>query len=95
MVVVDVLNDPGGRELLFEKFGLRKVPVLVKGDQYAFGQMLEDWCRRYAKRAEASARTRFTTELPTHPGAADEIEDVVTVDHGRVRAEGQPGCSPG
>jgi len=26
MVVVDVLNDPGGRELLFNKYGLRKVP---------------------------------------------------------------------
>ncbi len=37
MVVVDVLNDAGGRELLFEKYGLRKVPVLAKGDQYAFG----------------------------------------------------------
>src|SRR5215217_4679167 len=45
MVVVDVLNDPGGRELLFEKFGLRKVPVLVKGDQYAFGQMLDPFAK--------------------------------------------------
>ena len=45
MVVVDVLNDPGGRELLFEKYGLRKVPVLAKGDQYAFGQMLEPFAK--------------------------------------------------
>lgn len=56
------------------------------GDEWsiAFGQMLEDWCRRYAKRAEASARTRFTIELPTHPGAADEIDDVVTVEDSGV-----------
>lgn len=45
MVVVDVLNDPGGRELLFEKYGLRKVPVLAKGDKYAFGQMLEPFAK--------------------------------------------------
>jgi hypothetical protein len=40
-----VLNDAGGRELLFEKYGLRKVPVLAKGDQYAFGQMLEPFAK--------------------------------------------------
>jgi hypothetical protein len=45
MVVVDVLNDAGGRELLFNKYGLRKVPVLAKGDQYAFGQMLEPFAK--------------------------------------------------
>ena len=45
MVVVDVLNDPGGKELLFEKYGLRKVPVLAKGDQYAFGQMLDPFAK--------------------------------------------------
>jgi hypothetical protein len=45
MVVVDVLNDPGGRELLFEKYGLRKVPVLAKGDKYAFGQMLDPFAK--------------------------------------------------
>ena len=45
MVVVDVLNDAGGRELLFEKYGLRKVPVLAKGDQYAFGQMLDPFAK--------------------------------------------------
>jgi hypothetical protein len=45
MVVVDVLNDPGGRELLFNKYGLRKVPVLAKGDQYAFGQMLDPFAK--------------------------------------------------
>lgn len=45
MVVIDVLNDAGGRELLFNKYGLRKVPVLAKGDQYAFGQMLEPFAK--------------------------------------------------
>ena len=45
MVVVDVLNDEGGRELLLNKYGLRKVPVLAKGDQYAFGQMLDPFAK--------------------------------------------------
>lgn len=45
MIVIDVLNDPGGRELLFNKYGIRKVPVLAKGDQYAFGQMLDPFAK--------------------------------------------------
>lgn len=45
MQVIDVLNDEGGRELLYEKYGLRKVPVLAKGDKYAFGQMLEPFAK--------------------------------------------------
>ena len=45
MAVIDVLNDAGGRELLFNKYGLRKVPVLAKGDQYAFGQMLDPFAK--------------------------------------------------
>lgn len=45
MVVIDVLNDAGGRELLLEKYGLRKVPVLAKGDRYAFGQMLDPFAK--------------------------------------------------
>jgi len=45
MVVIDVLNDAGGRELLFEKYGLRKVPVLAKDDKYAFGQMLDPFAK--------------------------------------------------
>ena len=36
-----MLNDVGGRELLLSKFGLRKVPVVAKGDKYVFGQMLD------------------------------------------------------
>jgi hypothetical protein len=37
-----VLNDAGGRELLLEKYGLRKVPVVAKGDKYVFGQNIEN-----------------------------------------------------
>src|ERR1043166_1367984 len=45
MVVIDVLNDAAGRELLLNKYGLRKVPVLAKGDKYAFGQMLDPFAK--------------------------------------------------
>lgn len=45
MLVIDVLNDSGGRELLFNRYGLRKVPVLAKGDQYAMGQMLDPFAK--------------------------------------------------
>jgi hypothetical protein len=45
MVVIDVLNDKGGRELLLEKYGLRRVPVLAKGERYAFGQMLDPFAQ--------------------------------------------------
>jgi hypothetical protein len=45
MVVIDVLNDAGGRELLLNKYGIRKVPVLAKGDQYAMGQMLDPFAK--------------------------------------------------
>ena len=31
--------------MLFEKYGLRKVPVLAKGDKYAFGQMLDPFAK--------------------------------------------------
>jgi hypothetical protein len=44
-MVIDVLNDAGGKELLFNKYGLRKVPVLARGDQYAMGQMLEPFAK--------------------------------------------------
>jgi len=45
MQVIDVLNDAGGRELLLNKYGLRRVPVLAKGDQYAIGQMIEPFAK--------------------------------------------------
>jgi len=45
MVVIDVLNNPEGRELLLNKYGLRRVPVLAKGDQYVIGQMIEPFAK--------------------------------------------------
>ena len=39
--MIDVLNDPGGREKLL-KLGVRNVPVVAKGENYVFGQNLED-----------------------------------------------------
>ena len=39
-IAVDVLNDREGLERLL-KLGVRKVPVLVKGEQFVFGQNLE------------------------------------------------------
>ena len=36
-----MLNTPGGRERLL-KLGVRNVPVVARGDQYVFGQNLED-----------------------------------------------------
>ena len=44
-MVIDILNDAGGRDLLFNKYGLRKVPVLARGDQYAMGQMLDPFAK--------------------------------------------------
>ena len=43
-MVVDVLNDPGGREQLL-RLGVRKVPVVAKGDRFVFGQLLEQVAR--------------------------------------------------
>ena len=39
--MIDVLNDPGGREKLLA-LGVRNVPVVSKGEAYVFGQNLED-----------------------------------------------------
>jgi hypothetical protein len=39
-IAVDVLNDREGLERLL-KLGVRKVPVVAKGEQYVFGQNLE------------------------------------------------------
>ena len=36
-----MLNDEGGRELLFKKYGLRKVPVVARGDKYVLGQSID------------------------------------------------------
>jgi hypothetical protein len=40
-VAIDVLNDAGGREKLLA-YGVRNVPVVARGDQFVFGQNLED-----------------------------------------------------
>ena len=50
----------------------------------AFGQMLEGWCRDYAQRSAAAARIPVRLELPSRPGAVDEIDDVVLVDEASV-----------
>ncbi|MBI4194789.1 MAG: DinB family protein [Betaproteobacteria bacterium] len=39
--VVDVLNDPAGMQRLLG-YGVRNLPVVAKGDQFVFGQNLED-----------------------------------------------------
>ena len=36
-----MLKDAGARELLFNKYGVRKIPVVAKGDKWVFGQMLD------------------------------------------------------
>ncbi|MCE9641340.1 MAG: hypothetical protein K8S22_14555, partial [Betaproteobacteria bacterium] len=38
---VDVLNDPAGRARL-NKLGLRQGPIIAKGDEYVFGQSMDD-----------------------------------------------------
>ena len=40
-MAVDVQNDPQGRERLLA-LGVRNVPVVARGDQFVFGQNLED-----------------------------------------------------
>ncbi len=56
MVVIDVLNDAGGREFLLNKYGLRRVPVLAKGDQYAIGQMIEPFAKLAGISLDSSTR---------------------------------------
>jgi hypothetical protein len=46
----------------------------------AFGYMFEDWCRDIAREAAGSLERRATILLPSSPGAADEVEDVVILD---------------
>lgn len=48
----------------------------------AFGYMFEDWCRKVATEAAGSPQRKATVLLPSSPGAADEVEDVVLVDDG-------------
>lgn len=46
----------------------------------AFGLMFEQWLRRVARMASASAHARAKVVLPAHTGSSDEIEDVVVVE---------------
>lgn len=54
------------------------------GDEWtiAFGHMLEEWCRQYAMRVQAAALIPLRIDLPSEPGAQDEIEDVVSIEDG-------------
>jgi glutaredoxin len=38
---VDVLNDPGGMDLM-KQMGIRRIPVVSKGDEWVFGENLRD-----------------------------------------------------
>lgn len=46
----------------------------------AFGLIFEGWLGRVARMAEASGQCSCQVIIPTHPGAADEIEDVVILE---------------
>ncbi len=46
----------------------------------AFGHLFEWWCGRVASLAASSSKFPDHVFIPTHPGASDEIEDVVTYD---------------
>jgi len=54
-VAIDVLNDPQGRERLL-KLGVANVPVVAKGEQFVFGQNLEDVAEFVGCRAPATSR---------------------------------------
>ena len=45
-----------------------------------FGDLFELWCRRVAEESEKSQWFRPTLLLPSHPGAVDEIEDIVLIE---------------
>jgi glutaredoxin len=42
--VVDVANDPGGMEEL-KSFGVRHIPIVARGSEYAYGQDIDDVAR--------------------------------------------------
>lgn len=46
----------------------------------AFGYMVEGWCGRVARAARESNACVASVLLPSHPGAPDEVEDVVVVE---------------
>ena len=52
--VVDIMADPDGMARLL-KFGVRNVPVVAKGDEYVFGQVLADVARLAGVKAPGQA----------------------------------------
>jgi hypothetical protein len=46
--------------------------------------MFEEWVRGYATKVKESPSTKIEIVLPTHPGATDEIEDVVVIENNAV-----------
>ena len=52
--VVDVMADPNGMARLL-KLGVRNVPVVAKGDEYVFGQVLADVARLAGVKAPGQA----------------------------------------
>lgn len=51
-----MLNDAGGRELLLRQYGLRKVPVVARGDKYVLSQLLEDFAEFVGLHSGSSQR---------------------------------------
>ena len=52
-----MLNDPAGRQQLLA-LGVRNVPVVSRGEQFVFGQNLEDVAEFVGCRAPATSRCR-------------------------------------
>jgi hypothetical protein len=52
---VDVLNDPGGRERLLS-YGVRKVPVVAKGERFVFAQNFDELVKFLGVDSVARAR---------------------------------------
>jgi len=50
----------------------------------AFGYLFERWCADVARMAAAESNFKEQLIVPAHPGATDEIEDVVTVHGGAI-----------
>lgn len=67
----------GAKQVVGEKKG---------GDEWnrAFGQLFEEWVRTYALKVKGASGTKAQIILPSFPGAADEIEDAVLIEHGVV-----------
>ena len=74
-------NDPGGRERLL-KFGVRNVPVVSRGENYVFGQNLEDVAEfvglqgtGHTPLPPAELVAKWTRILRTAQGVVSQIPD--------------------